>query len=368
MPVEIIRSGDLRVSLSHKAQTNYTTQLAAADLNSTGGKSFAPSAALLPEITRTLAREGSQPFTGHEFPEATFEHEIQRDLRFGLNFNPANSYLVGWAAALALQDVTSVEEATATGHFTHTIKPSDPLASGGSFDSKVTSVYFDSGGPDANRRKAIFPSLALLNFSLSARRSELVQLSTELLGSGKEDASTAVTLPSLTSQVILSGQNFKVELGDKGGGLTDITERVSEWNFQCLQSVDEAGGYIPNATTPADGKFRSQLRFLRRSFSLDLAILADRANTDIADRVKNETQSEVKITLDSGVVAGTGTKNHGFVIRIPACRLREAPLEFDETGAFYRVTVPENQIYKDAAIADSPCTITVENEQATYLV
>ena len=364
MSFEMIRGGDLRIALSHLAQTNYTTALSAANLGA--GVSYAPSAALLPEITRTLAREGAQPFTGHEFPEAAFEHEIQRDLRFSLNFNPVNSYLVGWAGAFALQDVSSVQEGV-TGHYTHTLKPSDPLAASGTFQSKVTSVYFDSGGPDAGRRKAIFPSLALTNFTLSGRRGEMIQFSMDLIGSGKEDTSTAVTPPSLSTGTVLSGQNFKVELGDKGGGLTDITDRVSEWNFVCTQGVDEAGGYVPNTTTPADGKFRSRLHIIRRTFSLDLAVFADRANTDIRTRVNGETQSEIKITVDSGVVAGTGTKNHGFVIRIPACRLQEAPLEFDESGAFYRVTVPENQFYKDSAIADSPCTLTVENEQASYI-
>ena len=365
MPTEVIRSEDLRVAMSHLAQTAYATALTPANLNA--GVSFKPAAAVLPELARTLAREGPQAFTGHEFPLASSEQEIQRDLRFSLNFNPVNSYLVGWAAAFALGKVTSVQEG-ATTHYTHTIVATDPIASGGTFFSKVTSIYLDSGGPDANRHKAIFPSLALLNFGLTGRRGELVQLSMDFMGSGKEDTTTAVTVPTLTSETVLSGQNFKVELGDKGAGLTDITERVSEWNFRCIQATDEAGGYIPQTTTPADGKFRSQLRFIRRQFTLDLVILADRSNTDIRDRVLNATESEVKITVDSGVVAGTGTDNHGFEIRIPACRLREAPLEFDESGAFYRVTVPENQIYLDSAIAASPCQITVENTQVSYLV
>ena len=365
MPVEVIRSEDLRVVLSHKAQTNYIKQLLAADLN--GGFCFQPAAALLPEITRTLAREGPQPFTGHEFPVAANEREVQRDLRFSLNFNPVNSFLIGWAAAFALQDVTSVQEGD-TGHYTHTIKPSNPLAASGSLQTKVTSLYFDSGAPDAGRRKAVFPSLAFLNFGLTGRPGEDVQLALDFLGSGKEDTATAVTVPALSSQVALNGQNYKVELGDKGGALTDVTERVREWSFRCTQATDEAGGYVPNATTPADGRFRSQLRFVRRTFGLDLVILADRANTDVRDRVLNRTESEIRITVDSGVVAGTGTKNHGFVLRLPAVRLREAPLEFDEMGAFYRVTVPENQVYKDDAIDDSPCTITVENVQASYLV
>lgn len=361
--MEVIRGGDLRIALSYKARTAYGTALLAADL--TGGKSYRPAAALLPEITRRLAREGNLPFSGHEFPLAVNEYEVQRDLSFSLNFDGADSFLVAWAAAFALQDISSSQEGT-TGHYTHTIKPSDPLGAAG-MQAKVTDVFFDSGGPDATRRKSILTALATTRFAVSGRLGQLVSLAIDFLGDGGEDTSTAVSpLPALAAEYLMTGQRVKLELGDKGGALTDFTDRLREWAFTCDQQVDAENGYIPDITA-GKGKLRQQLRFVRRAFSFDFSLFANRANTDIRDRVLAQTQSAIKLTVDSGIVAGTGAKNHGFEISIPACRLHEAPYDFDDAGAFYKVSVPSNQIYKDASIADSPVKITVENVQASYL-
>lgn len=363
MSHEIYRETDLRVSMSHKAQTNYATQLAAADLGASG-KSFRPTAGVMPSPVLILAREGPHAFSGTEDALQGNEREMLRDLQFPLSFN-LNSWLIGWAAALALGNVSSVQEG-ATGHYTHTIKRTNPLGASGTRNAKVTSMYFEAVGPDSGRRKAIFPSLAISQFTLTFRRRELITLAMDFIGSGKEDTATAVTLPSLSTEVLLAGTNMKIEIGNQGGGLTDFTERVREATFQVTQELLADLGYIPNAATPSDGKFRSAMRFGRRAGTLTLAIEAARASTDVLTDLLNRQRKEVKITVDSGVVAGTGTANHGFVLRIPDCRFREAPIEFQDSEAVYAVQVPPDAMYEDSGIG-AAFQFTVENDQPSYL-
>lgn len=365
MAVEIIRGSDLRLALSKLAQSAYGTALSAANLNA--GKSFRPVAGIFADPTVILGGQGPRAFTGHEWAVADDEREVLRDLEFSLNFN-ANPFLVAWAAALALGSVTSVQEGV-TGHYTHTIRPSDPLSSTG-FQAKVTSLYLEAVGPDANRYKGIYPSLAVLGFTLTGRMRELAQMSVDLLGSGKVDRTTAVTLPALSSDRLL-GLQWKVEITPSGQALVDVTERVKEWAFTCRQNVDREAGYVPNAATPADGRFRSQLRLVNRTFALTLALLADRSKfgtNDVRDWKESRTKLDIVITIDSGVVAGTGTSNHKVKVRLPECRLSDAPLAADDLGASFALEVPESGVYENTGVTDAPCTITVDDDEPSYLV
>lgn len=361
---EPFRDLDLRLALSHLAQTNYATPLTPANL--LAGKSYRPREAAWPEVTRILGREGPQPFTGHEFPIKENELELTRDTRVGLSFT-ADSFLAAWGPVFVLNKATSVQEGV-TGHYTHTIIPSDPIAASGTRGTKVTSMYFEAVGPDAGRRKGIYQSLAVMQATLTMRRREPIILAVDLAGSGQEDVATAVTLPALTSEFILLGTNLKVEVGNQGAGLADLTARFREATLTFTQELLLDQGYIPNAATPASGKFRSDLRFLRRTASLAMAFEVDRSSTDLKDRVLNSTRTEVKITQDSGVVAGTGSKNHGFVFRVPDCRLREAPLNYDGGEALYAVSIPPEQMYPDAGIGAVPFQLVVENTHPTYFV
>lgn len=359
---EVIREVDLRIALSHLAQSNYATALTGANLGA--GKSYRPTAPILPEIQKIYARRGAHVFTGHEFPNQENEIEILRDLQFPLSFT-ADPFLLAWAGAFCLNKVTSVQEG-ATTHYTHTIIPSDPLAGSGTRDTKVTSVYFDSGGPDAGRRKAIFPSLAIVAATLNIRKNEPITLSMDLIGSGKEDTATAVTIPALTADVPLLGTNVKIEIGDTGGGLTDYTARFREMTIRFFQEAAADLGYQPVTATPSDGKFRSTLQFRRRGAEINAVIEIDRSSTALRTRWLNRTRSEIKVTQDSGVLAGTGTDNYGFEFRVPDCRFMEIPVNFDAGDGVYAIQIGSEDMYRSSGIGNVPFELKVENIQSSY--
>jgi len=371
MAFEVIRSEDLRAQFTHIAQGTYPGVTATNQTNLNAGKSFRPKSATIGEISVVRAEEGAMAFTGHEWPDGAGERHILRDCNMSLPF-AMNSWLVGLAAALFASQVTSVQEG-ATGHYTHTSRPTNPLAGSGVRQVKVIPVYIDTGSADAGRIKRLYPSMALAGFSVSSRRGEMIQMAMDLVGSGKYDEATAITLVALSSQVLFSGQAMKVEYGAKGGALTDITERIREVSLRFTQNLALPEGYVPNATTPADGKFRSMLWFTSRQASIQMGLFVNRANRDLIDdmlSLTNEQQArkELKFTFDSGIVAGTGTSNHKLTVRFPDVRISETPVGFEDNGAVYSVGVSENQVYRDVAVADSPFTIITDNDFASYLV
>ncbi len=364
--VAVIRPEDLRLVMSNLAST-FAAPLSQANLNA--GKSWRPTAAILPEIEKRFVRQGPQAFTGHEWSIAANQREVQRDLQFSLSF-ALNSWLAAWAPAFVLQDISSVQEG-ATGRYTHTIKPVNLLGSGAGMQAKLTDLFIDSGSADANRRKGIYLALAVVRFSISCRIGENCQISMDFAGSGKDDIATSITVPALSTEVMLGGEQWKFERGDQGGALTDFTERVREWSFEVSQEISLDRGYIPNAATPADGIYRSQFRVLRRRFQFSWNEDIDRANYVTAGglqaRMKAQTRTETKITVDSGVVAGSSTTNHKLVLRVPDHRIPLTQPGIDADGASFAVSVPNELIYPDTGIGSVPAVITVDNDQASYL-
>lgn len=358
MAFEKFLARDARIVVSHKEQTAYGTELVDADIDA--GFSFRLNAADMGNISVVRAEEGPKPFTGHEWPTGDDERDIIRDSSLSIAL-PLNSFMAGWAGALLLGKIASVQEGV-TGRYTHTINPTDPLAASGVRQAKVTSIYLDSGSVDASRLRRKLFDLALSDVTISGRIREIVQLAINLIGSGQENITPTIVIPAQTAAVQFSGQSVKVEYGNKGGGLTDITERVREYSLRFIQNLLSDDGY-----TPGSGKFRDRIEFVDRQGSIDLALFASRANRDLLDDMLNLTRKELKFTFDSGVLAGSSTTNHLVVCRYPDVRISESPLSVDAAGGAYAVRVAENQINRDIAVAATPFEIVVDNTQATYL-
>lgn len=357
MAFEVIAGEDCRFVFSHLKQSAYGTRLTDGNLGS--GKSVRLNTATMGDISITRAQEGPRPFTGSEFNFGD-ERENVRDSAFSLAL-PANSLMLPWAAAFLLGSVASVQEG-ATTHYTHTIRPNNPLAVGQGRQALVTTIYLDTNGPDSGRLKRALPALAFSGLTLSWSRREVMSMAVDLVGSGAEDTAAAVTIPALTSVVDFTAGDVVTTYGDKGGALTDVSERFRDCSIRVNQQLALDEGYYPGS-----GKYRGRLWFIRRTFSIEMALWANRANRDFLDDMLNLTRKELKFTIDSGVVAGTGTVNHKAVIRFPDVRITESPMAFEDAGATWNVRVSENQVYKDAAVADSPVTFTCDNTQASYL-
>lgn len=363
MAFEVIMGEDCIFVVSTKVQSAFGTRLT--DLVLEAGRRINLNTATMGDTSIIRAGGGPKPGSRTEHCVAANERIVGHDSRLSLAMD-CDSFMVGWALSHIFQDVTSTQEGT-TGHYEHVMICSDPLAAGVGRSSEITSVYLDTGGPDATRLLRVLPDLAVASVTLSGRGKDIVSLAVELPGSGLEVyAAVDVTPPAYASVIALfANDGFKLEYGDRGGALVDISERLDEWSLRFNKVLALDQGYYPGS-----GYYRKRLWFLRRTFSIELALFADRASRDLIDDMVDQTRKEVQITIDSGILAGAApsTSNHKFIARYPDVRITESPLNFRPEGAAYQVRVAEDQVFLDADDADSPCTVTLDNDIAAYLV
>lgn len=358
MAYEVLRGEDCRLVFTHKKQSAYGTQIPDSDIEA--GHACRANVWTFGSRTPMKVGAGARAFEGNEWGDGAQERIIAYDSGISLSMD-LNSWIAGWAFSFLLQDLTSTQEG-ATGHYNHELHPLNPLtAVTGTRICPVTSVFMDSAGPDAGRWMRMLYDLAVVGITISGRRKEMIQISIDCQGSGREDLAPTITVPSDATIYEIDGQNVTVEYGTKGGALTDITERVTEWSLSFRLGMSD--GF-----NPGSGQYRGKAQYLTRAFSIDLALDVDRSSHDIYDHMLALTRKELLFTMDSGVAAGTSeTTNHQVVCRYPDVRISESPMQMAADGAQYAVRVAENNIFKDSAVSDSPVTVDVDNATAAYL-
>ena len=360
MAHEKVRATDLRVALPIKEQTDYATALVGADFT----RSFDFNEAIFPTPTVQFSGAGPRPMRGHEWGEGGAKIDQRHDLQFSLA-RPANTLLTAWAYAFLLGSVVSVKDATFN-HWTHTITPRDPIASGGLRQARVTSVYFEETGPDAGRSKGIFPSIAVNSVNLSGSPGESALLAVDFVGSGKDNADTAITVPALAAGVELLMRGAKFEMGPFDGAFTDFTQRLIEWNLAMSQNLDLEGGYRPNAVTPLDGRFRSQFEYTSRTLAMTMALEKDRSNQDVFDWMVAQQRLKAKVTIETLIKTDASSAiTHSLVIDVPDFELAESPEQFQNDAGIYALSVPNEMINKKDG-STQPFTVTVINDEASY--
>ncbi len=358
MAFQVIMGTDIRMILTHKKQSAYGTHIPHAEFET--GRSIRVNTATVGDVT--VLRSPGTPRAGGrtEFPVADNELKVAQDSRLSLAMD-CDSHMIAWALAFLMGGVVSVQEG-ATTHWTHTITCTNPLTASGR-NALVTSAYLDTGGPDVTRLIRILRDLAVQSVTVSGRGKDVCSLAIETIGSGAEEVDETLTpFPDLATIYLFANNGVKWEIGPKGGALVEMQERLVEWSLRFNQELALDQGYYPGS-----GYYRGRLWFIRRSFSIDFSMYANRLNCDFIDYMLDRPLEEIKVTVDSGTVAGTGTGNHKMTFRYPSVRVTEAPMTFNPEGAVYPVRVAEDQVYYDSAIAASPCTVVVDNTTAAYL-
>jgi hypothetical protein len=361
MAFEVMMGEDIVLIASHKIQTAHGTPLPDADFETTVGRRLRVNSATMGDVS--IARSPGTPRPGSQTEHSIADNErvVGHDSALSLSMD-CESWMLGMALSHIFQVDGSQQEGSYT-HYTHTMTCSLPLAQSGTRVSPITSVYLDSGSLDAGRLQRVLPDLAITGVTLSGRGKDIVSLGVDMVGSGVEVTNATITVPALPTDVKYANDAFKLELGARNGSLTDISERLDAWSMRFNKSLALEQGYYPGS-----GLYRKRLWFLRRTFSLEFGIYANRANRDLIDDMVNRTRKEIKITIDTGVLAGTSpAATHKFVARYPDVRIGEAPLQFNPEGAMYGVRVAEDQIYLDPD-ETSPVTVTIDNTTPAYLV
>ncbi len=361
MAFEVMMGEDIILIASHKIQSAHGTRLVDADFEGSLGRRLRVNTATMGDLSISRSPGTPRPGSRTEHSIADNERVTGHDSAITLAMD-AESWMVGMALSHIFQDDTPTQEG-ATGCYSHVMECSDPLAVAGSRVSAITSMYLDSGGPDATRLQRVLPDLAISGVTLSGRGKDIVSLAVDTPGSGREVTDATVTVPALPTDVKFANDGVKLEYGDRNGALVDISERLDTWSLRFNKVLALEQGYYPGS-----GLYRGRLWFLRRTFSIELGLFVDRETRDLIDDMVNRTRKEIQFTIDSGVLAGTSqTTTHKLVARYPDVRIGETPVQFNPEGAMYGVRVAEDQIYLDPD-ETSPVTCTLTNTVPAYLV
>jgi hypothetical protein len=293
MTFEVLMGTDIIFVASHKVQSAYGTRLANADFQTTVGKRLLLNTATLGDVRPSRSPGTPRAGSRTEHPIANVEKVTGHDSSLSLAMD-CDSMSLGLFLAHIFQDCDSTQEG-ATTHYTHVMQCTDPLAVSGSRVSLVTSAYLDAGNSEAGRLQRILQDLAVTGVTISGRGKDIVSQAVDMIGSGREVTDQAITPSSLADVQEFANDGVKLEYGNKGGSLTDISDRLDTWSLRFNKQLASDQGYYPGS-----GLYRGRLWFIRRSFSIELGIYVNRANRDLIDDMKNRTEKEIKVTIDSG--------------------------------------------------------------------
>jgi hypothetical protein len=269
---------------STKRQTAIGTALGDADLSQSALVSGFDAGKLAHRLIPNAERFGK----GH--PYATSHRKVAQITSLQRTVELTDA-LAGWAAAFCMGSVSS-NQPNPGGNptvYDHVITWSD-LAT-----SKAMPFTTIHEKPWAGLARKL-PDMVVAGFTLAGRGQEAVQLSFQMLGSGRA-SDTAMTAPAITPAGYLDNGSATILLGPLGAPV-DISSRVIEWSAAVAANPDEAAGRFPSS-----GLYVGRWWYgPKRTAVPELTLLVNQSDTDLLDLFRNDTAQELRINLRGDVI------------------------------------------------------------------
>jgi hypothetical protein len=204
-----------------------------------------------------------------------------------------NDVLAGWTAAFCMGSVTTSQpnpggNPTA---FDHVIKWSNLAA------SKAMPFTTIHEKPWAGLARKL-PDMVVASFALSGRGQDAVQLSFQMMGSGRA-TDAAMTTPTVSSAAYLDNGGAVIKLGPSGAAV-DISNRVVEWSASVEANPDEQAGRFPSS-----GLYVGRWWYgAKRTAVPELTLLVNQGDADILDLFRDDTAQELQINLRGAAITG----------------------------------------------------------------
>ena len=225
---------------------------------------------------------------GHPYPPSHRKVAQMTSLQRSVELN---DLFAGWVAAFCLGSVTTTQPNPTNNPsaYDHVMKWSDLSA------SKAMPFTTIHEKPWAGLARKL-PDLVVGSFTLSGRGQDPVQLSVQMLGSGRAtDASLAA--PTLAAPAYLDDGGAVLKLGPSGAAV-DISSRVVEWSVSVQGNPDEANGRHPSS-----GLYVGRWWYgSKRTAVPELTLFVNQSDTDILDLFRNDTAQELQINLAGAVI------------------------------------------------------------------
>ena len=310
------------------------------------------------ERSRTSYSDADRFGKGHEFPTAF--RELTRDLKLARTCD-LSSLMAGWAGAFGMGSVTTTQPNPTNNPtaYQHVITFLDPVATG-TKQCPVTTI-FESVAPEGALQTR-YESMALANFTISAKLREVGQLVMNWIGSGKETDGADANFPNLSPISILDAGGLTFQLGPIGAPV-DISTRLQDFQVKVTQNLDVNNGYVPGG-----GIYRKRIWVGARNATFDATVYIDSNSTDIIDDWVNATLLEAHFNFDGDYITAGQPEKHSCHILFPAVRITAFPIGTTGDMLNYKISVTNTEVYKDVgATPNVPMQMTVINTEPSFL-
>ena len=264
--------------------------------------------------------------------------------------------VAGWLGAFGLGAVSTANGANVN---THTFKP---LAQSSGVQIPSTTVVENQADETLKRKMS---GVCVGGFTIDAKKGAPVRCSYDLVGSGKADDTTGITLPSITYTApfkftALSTANFGPD-----GSPNNIIALLRGVRFQFNNDLQEDDGYLAGSTEISSstglGPAKQKLEYGMRSWTMTIDIDARRSAYTEWTAFLTQALWECKFVMRGALVAGSDYEE--LEIEVPELYIADLTPGWDGPIKIYTATVHGRYVSGDA----SPFLYKVRNTVATYL-
>ena len=266
-----------------------------------------------------------------------------------------NDIFAGWTAAFSMGSVTTTQPNAGSNPsvYDHVIRWSDLAV------SKVMPFTTIHEQPWAGLARKL-PDLVVASFTLSGRGQDPVQLSIQMLGSGRA-SDVALPAPVLSTPAYLDNGGTLIRLG-ASGATVDISNRVAEWSVAVQANPDEANGRFPSS-----GLYVGRWWYgPKRTAIPELTLFVNRSDTDILDLFRNDTAQELQINITGAVITNGQPEVYRMDMLWPEIHFTAAEDVVLDNKVAFRMTTGEDGVFQKSG--SEYFQVTVTNTTAAYLV
>lgn len=265
-----------------------------------------------------------------------------------------NSLFAAWAPAFCMGSVTSTQP-NAAGNptvYDHLIKWSDLTAS----KAMPFSTIHERPWTGLARK---LTDMVVSSFSLSGRGQDPVQMSFQMLGSGRS-TDAPLPAPALAAASYLDNGGAVIKLGPAGAAV-DISSRVVEWSATVQANPDEANGRYPSS-----GLYVGRWWYgAKRTAVPELTLLINQSDSDILDLFRNDTAQELQINIAGAVITAGQPEIYRMNLLWPEIHFTAAEDTLADGKVALRLMTGEEGVFQKTG--SEIFQITVTNTTPDYL-
>ncbi len=317
--------------LTDKSQLAWNTAVATASM--TQRQRFDGNAILEQAITR----RSDIDYAGKGTAFATNGQITSYDTKFSGFKAELSPWLAGYQFAFLLGKDTVTGAAAP---YTHTMAFDESTR-----EAMATSIYIE----DTEAVKYTCPDMCMDEVTLTINDIGAIMSEMTMIGTGRQNMGAIASLPAVAAEEYLLGSDAALTFGPVGAPVSFIGRHMN--------TTFKAQNQLMVHKAPGGGLYGLFVRKGNPKFSISTTIAA-KDTDDIYTLFENNTACSFSLAVSSAADAQ-------MTISIPQTQLKVTKLGFDGQMTVWQLDADESTCYQAAGVP--PLTVTVINDQATYL-